>query len=130
MYTPKEITEVAENEIFVFGSNEAGIHGAGAARVALAFGAQIGKGFGPEGNTFAIPTKDWNMEILPIEVIKNYVDRFTAYASMATPFKFLVTKVGCGLAGYKIGEIAPLFAEAYKLENVVLPEEFVNYLTL
>ena len=77
--TPEQITELSEKQIFVFGSNESGIHGAGAARTALAFGAEMFKGFGLAGNTFAIPTKDWTIQTLPISVIEVYVKRFIAF---------------------------------------------------
>ena len=130
IYTPENITELADNEVFVFGSNESGMHGAGAAKVALSFGAVMYQGFGPQGSTFAIPTKDWNITTLPINVIEHYVNRFIVHAKVTPEFYFLVTKIGCGLAGYRVGDIAPLFREAIKLENIILPEEFINYLTL
>lgn len=126
--TSEDIQEVQDNQVFVFGSNEAGIHGAGAARVALAFGAEMYKGFGFGGNTFAIPTKDWRIVPLPLETIKFYVDRFLAAAENYEHLDFLVTKIGCGLAGYRIQDIAPMFEKAVNMENVHLPEEFWNYL--
>jgi hypothetical protein len=128
--TPEQITQLEENQIFVFGSNEAGIHGAGAARAALAFGAEMYKGFGLAANTFAIPTKDWEIAVLPLPVIKMYVERFLAFAKLSPDFQFLVTPIGCGLAGYKPVDIAPLFVGALELENVHLPESFWHYVTL
>lgn len=126
--TPEDIQEVQDNEIFVFGSNEAGIHGAGAAFAALAFGAEMYKGFGFGGNTFAIPTKDWRIVPLPLETIKFYVDRFLAATENYEHLTFLVTKIGCGLAGYEVKDIAPMFEKAVDMENIHLPEEFWNYL--
>ena len=125
-HTPEVITELKKNEVFVFGSNESGIHGAGAAKVARTnFGAQMGKGFGIQGQSFAIPTKDWNINVLPLEVIKFYVDRFISFAENNSSLTFLVTRVGCGLAGYSPQDIGPLFANAPN--NVILPEEFRLY---
>lgn len=99
--------------IFVFGSNEVGVHGAGAALSAYhGHGAKLGQGFGPAGNSFAIPTKDWRIETLPIAVIKAYVDRFIVYARFNPDHQFQVTAIGCGLAGLKHKDIAPLFKYA------------------
>ena len=99
--------------IFVFGSNEAGIHGAGAARTAMQqHGAVYGVGFGPQGNSFAIPTKDWRIETLPFEFIVPYVQRFIVYARFNSNLNFQVTQLGCGLAGLKAEHMAPLFKYA------------------
>lgn len=107
--------------IFVFGSNEAGIHGAGAALEARKnYGAKIGIGFGHIGNSFAIPTKDKNIETLPLNQIQKYVDMFIAYAQATPTEKYLVTRIGCGLAGYKDSDIAPMFKNAPN--NCELPE--------
>jgi hypothetical protein len=105
------------NEIFVFGSNESGRHGAGAAKIALEkYGAVYGCGFGHFGNSFAIPTKNHKLETLPLNIIQEYVDAFILYARgiYFTNFsmKFKVTRIGCGLAGYKDEHIAPLFKMA------------------
>jgi hypothetical protein len=126
--TPEKITEVSDNEIFVFGSNESARHGAGAAKVALAFGADFNTCFGFAGNTFAIPTKDWEIKTLPLSVIRHYVDRFLAVVPLYPELTFLVTALGTGLAGYTVADIAPLFEEAITMENVHLPETFWNYL--
>jgi hypothetical protein len=97
--------------IFVFGSNEAGRHGAGAAAYAEQHhGARYAQGFGPAGSSFAIPTKDWNVETLPLPTIKHYVERFIVYAQNHLEQQFKVTAIGCGLAGYTHAVIAPLFA--------------------
>lgn len=123
------ITKLKENEIFVFGSNEAGIHGAGAARQALdQFGARWGVGFGPQGKTFAIPTKDWSIRTLPIQYIKPYVNSFLSYALTQPNLVFLVTEIGCGLAGYKPKDIAPLFVRGTVMSNITLPDKFKEVL--
>ena len=114
------IKELAENEIFVFGSNLRGMHGGGAARVAMdKFGAEWGVGVGRTGQTYAIPTMHGG-----VDVIKPYVDEFVEYAKAHPELKFLVTRIGCGIAGFRDIEIAPLFAECVALENVFLPETF------
>ncbi len=126
-YTPEVIDKLPENSVFVFGSNESGIHGAGAAKTAkFKFGAKFGLGFGPSGLSFAIPTKDWDIETLPIKVIETYVKRFIAYAKNRPETTFYVTKIGCGLAGHSIRKIAPLFKEVVEesIKNIILPEEF------
>lgn len=100
--------------IFVFGSNLAGIHGAGAARVALEkHGAILHEGHGPQGNSYAIPTKDEHIETLPLGAVKEHVKNFLAFAKMWLGKKtFQVTAIGCGLAGFKHEQIAPLFKGA------------------
>jgi len=134
--TPENMTneDIDNKSIFVFGSNEGGVHGAGAAHFAMSLGASMGQGFGQSGNTFAIPTKDWTMQQLDLQTIKFYVDRFIVYAkemgnrypSLFKDVKFYVTKIGCGLAGYTPEDIAPLFAECIDMENVYLPQEFID----
>jgi hypothetical protein len=114
-----------EREIFVFGSNTAGIHGAGAARFAVKnHGAIYGQGFGLQGNSYAIPTKDDKIKTLPLDVIAKYVDEFIFYASYHFDWKFKVTAIGTGLAGYTAQQIAPMFR--YAPINCVLPETFVR----
>jgi len=123
-YTPERITELKPNEIFVFGSNLGGWHGGGAARIALdKFGAVWGQGTGLQGRSYAIPTMQGGAA-----TIKPYVDEFIAFARQHPEHKFLVTRVGCGIAGFRAEEIAPLFKEAVELEHVVLPEDFVEVL--
>ena len=119
-YTPERITELKPNEIFVFGSNLAGAHGGGAARLAYnRFGAIWGQGVGLQGQSYAIPTMQGG-----VETIKPYVDEFIRFAKQHLEQKFLVTKIGCGIAGFKVDEIAPLFYHAIDSENIVLPKEF------
>ena len=116
--TPEYITELQPGEIFVFGSNLQGMHGGGAARVAYRnFGAIMGQGVGLQGQSYAIPTMQGG-----VETIRPYVDKFIAFAKEHTELTFLVTRIGCGIAGFTDEEIAPLFAEAHSVENIVLPE--------
>lgn len=96
--------------IFVFGSNLSGIHGAGAALFAKQnHGAIYGVGVGRQGNSYAIPTKDWQIQTLPLSAIKPYVEEFIKYATENPTLEFQVTRIGCGLAGYKNEDIAPMF---------------------
>ena len=113
-----------ETEIFVFGSNETGRHGKGAAKTALRFGARFGVGDGISGNSYAIPTKDSKIRTLGQTKIKKYVQNFIEYAKENTDKVFLVTEIGCGLAGYSPKDIAPLFQSAIDIENVYLPANF------
>lgn len=113
------------SEIFVFGSNEAGIHGAGAAKFAVQkHGAKYGQGVGPQGYSYAIPTKDRNIQTLPLDKIKEYVDEFIFYAGKHPLKVFYVTAIGCGLAGYTPEQIAPMFAHAPT--NCILPFSFLR----
>lgn len=122
-YTPENITSLKPGERFVFGSNLAGRHGKGAALIARKkFGAEAGKGAGQTGLCYAIPTKDKNLKTLPLDSIRIEVMEFVRFASRNQHIDWLVTKIGCGLAGYSPEEIAPFFSEA--TSNVILPEEF------
>lgn len=125
MFTPENITELKPNEIFVFGSNEAGIHGAGAARLAYEkFGAKYGNGCSLQGQSYAIPTKDENINTLPLSRIRAYVQAFILFATKHPDMTFYVTKIGCGLAGYEVSDIAPLFGIYNLPKNIILPKEF------
>lgn len=126
-YTPKFVNNLAPNEIFVYGANEAGIHGAGAARTAVRWGAEYGK-HGFNGQTYGIPTKDANIETISVNKIKVYVDSFLVFAAQHPELTFLVTPIGTGLAGYEPEDIAPLFSEALDIKNVLLPAEFATFL--
>lgn len=120
-YTPERITELKADEIFVFGSNLAGMHGAGAAYVAFQkFGAVMGCGVGLRGQSYAIPTMQGG-----VETIKPYVDEFIEFAKAHPELFFYVTRIGCGIAGFRDREIAPLFKEAKELENICLPKSFM-----
>lgn len=124
-FTPGRITSLKENEIFVFGSNLQGMHGGGAATVALRnFGAVWGCGVGRQGQSYAIPTMQGE-----VETIKPYVDEFIEYARQHTELTFYVTRIGCGIAGFNDKDIAPLFKEALELNNVIIPESFYYILT-
>jgi len=110
-------------EIFVFGSNLAGRHGKGAALAALKeHGAIYGQGFGLQGNSYAIPTKDERLRVLPLYAICDYVDQFVQFADERGDLTFRLTPIGCGLAGYKPEQIAPFFRDAPA--NVILPKVF------
>ena len=124
-YTPERISELKENEIFVFGSNLGGYHGGGAARIALhRFGAIWGQGVGLQGRSYAIPTMQGG-----VETIKPYVDEFISFAKEHPEYTFLVTRIGCGIAGFTADEIAPLFRQALDQENIILPKDFVEVIT-
>lgn len=107
--------------VFVFGSNLAGRHGRGSALEALRnHGAVYGQGIGLQGESYAIPTKDKNLRVLPLPEIQKYVDDFKKFARENLTFRFRVVKIGCGLAGYREEQISPMFADCP--ENVDLPE--------
>ena len=113
------IADLGKNEIFVFGSNIQGAHGGGAAWFAhKRFGAEWGVGEGLTGQTYALPTMEGK------DALKKAVDHFIACAQAHPELTFLVTAVGCGIAGYTPAEVAPLFQEALALENVYLPKSF------
>lgn len=129
--SPAHITELKPNEIFVFGSNLSGIHGGGAAWLAHnKFGAVWGEGIGMTGRCYAIPTKSERIErTLRIDEIEPFVKQFIIYAKDNRDQIFLVTEIGCGLAGYSPKYIAPLFKDAINIENIRLPQSFINILT-
>ena len=125
-FTPDRITELKQNEIFVFGSNLAGAHGGGAARLAYnRFGAVWGQGVGLQGQSYAIPTMQGG-----VETIKPYVDEFIDFAKAHPELFFYVTPIGCGIAGFRDEEIAPLFFASLDVENICLPKSFVEALQL
>ena len=115
--TPEFITSLEPNEIFVFGSNLKGMHGGGAAYIAYRkFGAIMGQGVGLQGQSYGIPTMQGG-----IETIRPYVDEFIEFAKEHPTLTFLVTRIGCGIAGFTDDEISPLFKEAHEVDNIVLP---------
>jgi hypothetical protein len=117
------------SEVFVFGSNLQGIHGKGAAKSALLeHGAIFGQGEGRQGQSYAIPTKATPYVALTLVAINTGVARFLDYAEHNPSEEFLVTPIGCGLAGYQPFQIAPMFALVRFLDNVQLPPEFLDYL--
>jgi len=123
------VTQLNTNEIFVFGSNEAGRHGRGAAKLAKKWGAISGVGEGLQGNTYGIPTKNTKIQTLSKEKISNHVQRFITFAKERPELIFLVTEIGCGLAKYTAKDIAPLFYDCQGMENVYLPLSFWNIIS-
>ena len=118
--TPEFITELKDNEIFVFGSNIEGFHGGGAALIAYKkFGAEWGNGVGLQGRSYGIPTMGNG-----VESIEPYVDQFYEDVKKNKDKKFLVTRIGCGIAGFTVRQIAPMFKKFTELDNVTLPVEF------
>ena len=118
------IKKLEENEIFVFGSNLEGMHGGGAARIAYEkFGAIWGQGVGLQGQSYGIPTMHGG-----VDVIKPYVNEFINYAKSHPELKFLVTRIGCGIAGFSDEEMSPLFKDAIEIENIYLPKDFYDIL--
>lgn len=121
----ERIDHLEENEVFVFGSNAGGFHGGGAAAHALQkFGAIWGQGEGLQGQSYAIPTMGG------FEEMEKAIQRFCQYAKEHPDQRFLVTRVGCGIAGYSAKRVAPLFKQCISLENVALPAEFWDVLGL
>lgn len=121
-FTPEKIEKLGPDEIFVFGSNIAGQHMGGAARTAMEhFGAKWGVGEGIQGQSYAIPTMQGG-----VETIRTYVDRFLDLADEWDQNTFLVTRIGCGIAGFSPEQIAPLFDRALDMYNVVLPKDFFD----
>lgn len=108
--------------VWVFGSNLKGVHGAGAARVALdEYGAKMGQGVGFQGRSYAIPTKNKEIKTLALDVIRSYVDDFFDYVDVAGDGKrYWITSIGCGLAGFKEFQIAPMF------QSNILEREYIS----
>lgn len=117
--TPPQIDSLAEGEIFVFGSNAQGMHMGGAARAAVErFGAIWGQGEGLQGRSYALPTMEGLDNLAPA------IGRFIDFARLHPELTFLVTPIGCGIAGYRPAQIAPLFRPAATLPNISLPRSF------
>ncbi len=110
----------------MFGSNEAGVHGRGAAKTALKFGARYGQGDGVQGQAYGISTKDRHLQVLSLSAIGIKIDRFMRYALAHQDQTFLVTQIGCGLAGYRPSDIATMFFRNVIPSNVRLPAEFIR----
>lgn len=129
--TPKIVKNLKENEIFVFGSNRQGRHGKGAALTARTkFGAIYGQATGLQGNSYAIITKELrsNFEPVSLQEIKQGIDNFIIFAKDNKDLIFYVVELGCNLAYFKCEEIAPLFKEALNIDNIYLPEKFLENL--
>lgn len=119
--TPERITDLRPDEVFVFGSNASGAHGGGAARIAYdRFGAVWGEGHGHHGHTYAIDTMSG------LETMAREAQAFIEYANAHAELRFLLTPVGCGIAGYEPAQVAPLFVGLP--DNVAVPQSFVPYL--
>jgi hypothetical protein len=128
--TPDNITELGPKEIFVFGSNESGRHGKGAAKTAMKWGARYGQSSGFMGRTYGIPTVNASISNkLALDKIKRYVDTFILAAQCNMDKTFLVTEIGCGLAGWTVKDIAPLFRDATDIKNIYLPAKFWRVLS-
>lgn len=116
-----------EREIFVFGSNEAGRHGKGAALHAKnVYGARNGIGEGLTGNAYALPTKDSNLNSLPIGKVFQNIKTFCDFARENPTYRFLVTPVGTGLAGFSKRNITYGFKQAVLPSNCVLTSSWIN----
>ena len=143
-FTPEKIESLKDlggNGIFVFGSNVQGEHCGGAAFVAASkFGAIEGQGVGLQGSSYAIPTcirltfeKEgksfrYTKPFKSVEAIKPFVEIFINDADHNPDLTFYVTKIGCGIVGFKVEEIAELFRPCVYMNNVILPKEFVDYI--
>lgn len=112
--TPKLITSLQSDEVFVFGSNLQGFHAGVQAKLAMQWGAVWGKGVGIQGQTYAIPTMQGD-----VDSIQPYVNEFISFAKQHPNKRFLVTEIGCGIAGFSVEEIAPLFIKAVEVENTI-----------
>ena len=122
------MTPPKENDIFVFGSNLSGFHGAGAAHYAFRFlDAEYGNGITPTKQTYPIPTKDRQIVTMKLADIKPYIDKFIQYVKDNPDKNFFITRIGCGLAGYKDFDIAPLFSELFGYANCSFPKEWERY---
>jgi hypothetical protein len=129
-FTPEHITKLKPNEIFVFGSNTQGRHGKGAAKQAMSFGAVYGHPQGYQGNCYAIITKDLTKSTkYSLSCIREGIESFLDDVNNTPSLTYLVTKIGCGLGGYTVNEIAELFQGLTIPSNVVLPKEFSPVLT-
>ncbi|WP_150957034.1 hypothetical protein [Microbacterium testaceum] len=116
-----QITSLEPHEVFVFGSNASGAHGGGAARFAMdRFGAVWGQSEGLQGQSYGIDTMSG------LGTLEEQARRFIAFAAEHPELRFLVTEVGCGIAGYRPAHVARFFVGAG--DNVVLPESFTREL--
>lgn len=120
--TPEKVTNLAPNEIFVFGSNDQGIHKGGAAHLALKkFGAQMGVSSGLQGSSYAIPTV--GNGIGPHEIADSF-HTFVEFAKAHPEKTFLLTALGCGHGGYEPDHISRYLEEGINVSNIHYPMEF------
>lgn len=125
-FTPDRVERLSNCEIFVFGSNIEGEHMGGAARFACEkFGAEWGVGDGPTGQCYAIPTMHGGLED-----IRPYAEKFIAYAKAHPMNRFLLTRVGCGIAGFKDSDMAQLFEDVLDIPNIAYPRQWLPYMTI
>ena len=125
-FTPDLVEQLSNCEIFVFGSNLEGMHMGGAARVAhQEFGAEWGVGDGPTGRCYAIPTMHGGLES-----IRPYAEKFIAYAKEHPMNRFLLTRVGCGIAGFKDIDMAQLFEDALDVPNIAYPRLWLPFMAI
>lgn len=128
--SPERITGLEADDVFVYGANLAGRPGKGAALQARSWGAYPGPPGGPMGQTYGIPTKGHDLRYpLPLSVIANHVAAFLCHVHQHPTQRFLVTEIGTGLAGYRPGQVAPLFRHAVDYPNIHLPASFWSVLT-
>ena len=134
-YTPENIEHLQPNQVFVFGSNKAGFHIGGAAKIALdKFGAEYGNGEGLQGQSYALPTLDENLQKLDKDELVKRFQRFLEIVLVNPKLDFFLTKVGCGIAGYSIEEVKEIFWRVLKKvepsrkgirpRNLYIPKEF------
>ena len=124
-FTPENITELKPNEVFVFGSNMAGNHAGGAARTAVEkFGAVMGQAEGLQGQSYAIPTLDKDMNKVTPEQLQASLERLAEYARVNSSTTFYLTKIGCGIAGFTEEEVIRLLNNVDMPGNIVIPEDF------
>ena len=125
-FTPDRVERLSNCEMFVFGSNIEGEHIGGAARFACEkFGAEWGVGDGPTGQCYAIPTMHGGLED-----IRPYAEKFIAYAKAHPMNRFLLTRVGCGIAGFKDSDMAQLFEDVLDIPNIAYPRQWLPYMTI
>lgn len=135
-YTPEAIDNLCPGEVFVFGSNRNGDHCGGAAHVAHErFGAKWGVGEGLMGRSYALPTLDESMGRVSVADLEESFRKLFACAAEHPDLTFLLTKVGCGIAGWGVTEVGDALWRAAKgyyadgaprLRNIVLPREFAS----
>ena len=127
-FTPDYIDMLLPNQIFVFGSNSLGYHTGGASGTARKkFGAVWGQPEGLQGQSYAIPV-DFGKGVRKDSEVKASIDRFLAFTKDHLELFFFVTRIGCGMGGYRDEEIAQFFKDALNLNNVCLPKSFVEAL--
>ncbi len=125
-FTADKVERLSKCEIFVFGSNLEGMHAGGAARVAYEkFGAEWGVGDGPTGKCYAIPTMHGGLE-----EIRPYAKKFIEYAKAHPMNRFLLTRVGCGIAGFKDSDMAQLFEDALDVPNITYPRQWFPFMLI